>query len=63
MYVKLFLLYIVVVNEIVGEWGIYMESEDFIVIMQCGKLKLFKCYLLLLLKFLVIIIENKLFVY
>lgn len=33
MYVKLFLLYIVVVNEIVGEWGIYMESEDFIVIM------------------------------
>lgn len=33
MYVKLFLLYIVVVNEIVDEWGIYMKSEDFIVIM------------------------------
>lgn len=59
MHAKLFSLHTTVANETAGERGIYMESEDFIVITQRGKPQLFKCYPLSPLKLLAIIIENK----
>lgn len=59
MHAKLFSFHTTVANETVGERGIYLESEDFIVITQRGKPQLFKCYPLSPLKLLVIIIENK----
>lgn len=59
MHTKLFSFHTTVANETAGERGIYLESEDFIVITQRGKPQLFKCYPLSPLKLLVIIIENK----
>lgn len=42
MHAKLFSLHAAVANETAGERGIYLESEDFIVITQRGKPQLFK---------------------
>lgn len=59
MHAKLFSLLTAVANETAGERGIYLKSEDFIVITQRGKPHLFKFVPLSPLKLLVIIIENK----
>ena len=58
MHAKLFSLDTAAANETAGERGIYLESEDFIVITQRGKPQLFKCYPLSPLKLLAIVIEN-----
>ena len=60
MHEKLFSLLTAVANEIAGELGIYLESEDFIVNTQRGKPQLFKCDPLSLLKLMVIINVNHL---
>lgn len=60
MHAKLFSLHTALANETAGEWGIYLESEGFIVITQRGKPQLFKCYPLSPLKLIVIIQVNHL---
>lgn len=58
MHAKLFSLHTATANKTAGEPGIYLKSEDFIVISQRGKPHLFKFFPLSPLKLLVIIVEN-----